>query len=81
MMLLLLFSVQFVPLCSAARLDEGAEALTHAENNLNLAFAVVESNNAGADVSVLLGELDVVSDYLSEADLTFSAGNYERALS
>ena len=79
---LVLFVVQFVPLCFAVSFDEAGEALRMAEQDLGSAFvAVAEAEGAGADVSVLLDKLDAAGVFLSEAHSAFKVGNYESAFS
>jgi hypothetical protein len=72
----------FVPLCFGVSIDEVAEAIGRAEYDVGSAFvAVAEAERAGADVSVLLDTLDSAGGFLSEANVAFSAGNYESAFS
>ena len=79
---LVLFVVQFVPLCFAVSFDEAAEAVGRAERDSGSAFvAVAEAAGAGADVSVLLDKLDGAGVFLSEANAAFRVGDYESAFS
>jgi hypothetical protein len=78
--LLILMIAQFTPSCFAVSFDEASEAINQADRDLRSAFsAVAGAEVAGADVSVLLGELESAGDFLSEAFVAFRTGDYENA--
>ena len=78
--ILLVFVVQFVPLCFAVSSDEAAEAIRRAGYDLGSAFvAVAGAEGAGADVSGLLDTLNGAGVFLSEAYVAFRGGDYQGA--
>ena len=78
----LLFVLVFVPVCSAATVEEAGGALNKAEVDLNSAYsAVAEAADSGANVTVLLLKLSSAGNYLSEADVAYRVGNYNNAFS
>lgn len=82
LVVLILFLVQFVPLCFAVSFEEATEAIRRADYDLGSAFvAVAEAEGAGADVSLLLDKLDAAAVFLSEANSAVRFGNYESAVS
>jgi hypothetical protein len=79
-MVLLVMVVWLVPACFAVDASEAGKAVGHAEQDLNAAYVkVAEADSAGADVSVLLNELNSAGTYLSRANAAFKAGDYENA--
>jgi hypothetical protein len=76
----LTLTVGFLPVCFAEDADEASRAMNEAELDLNSAFiAVAEAANVGGNVAGLLNRLDSASGFLSDANLAFSAGDYEGA--
>jgi hypothetical protein len=71
-----------VPACYGVDSFEAIQELHMAELRLNSAFAAVaNAQDAGADVGVLLGDLEVAGNFLAEAHLAFRSGNYDSASS
>ena len=79
--MLLIMVIWLVPVCFAVDGSEAGKAIDQAERNLNSAYArVAEADSAGADVSVLLNELNSAGIYLSGANAAFNAGDFENAV-
>jgi hypothetical protein len=79
--MLLVMLIWFVPMCFAVDGSEASGAIDQAERDLNTAYIeVAEADSAGADVSVLLNELNVAWVYLSGANAAFNAGDFENAV-
>lgn len=75
-------NVTFVPICFAANAVQARSAINEAELNLSFAFATVkEADQAGADIEVLLAQLAVAGDLISEAYLALGDEDYEVVLS
>jgi len=78
---LLIMMVWLVQGCFAVDASEAGEAIGQAEQDLTAAyFKVAEADGAGADVSVLLDELNSAGAYLSRAKAAFKAGDYDGAI-
>jgi hypothetical protein len=76
----LVMLVWLVPLCFAVDASEAGKAIGQANQDLNAAYVkVAEADNAGADVSALMNELNSAGTYLSKANAAFKAGDYESA--
>lgn len=77
---LLIMMVWLVQGCFAVDASEAGEAIGQAERDLTAAYVkVAEADGAGADVSVLLNELNSAGAYLSNANAAFKAGDYDSA--
>ena len=77
LLLLLTFPV---PWLAASSEDASTVALTEAEEILGLTYeAVLEAEEAGANVSGLLGRLDLGGEYLAEAYVLVRLGDSENA--
>lgn len=77
---LLIMMVWLVPACFAVDAPEAGEAIGQADRDLIAAYVkVAEADDAGADVSELLNELNSAGTYLSRANAAFNAGDYEKA--
>jgi hypothetical protein len=80
-MVALILIVEYVPACFAADASLAGKAIDQAERDLTEAYVnVSEADSAGADVSALLGKLNSAGFYLSEANVSFKAGNYDYAV-
>jgi len=78
--LCLLFTVS-VPRVYASDKDDAAVVVSNAEEVLGVAFeSVLEAEQAGADVSGLLGRMSLGGEYLGEANVRYRAGAYEEAV-
>jgi hypothetical protein len=78
LVLLVLFLVQFIPVCFAVSSVEAADAIRQAGHDLDVAFiSVAEAEGAGANVSVFLDKLNQAGVFLSDANLAFRDGDYE----
>jgi hypothetical protein len=77
---LLIMMVWLVHGCFAVDASEAGKAIGQAERDLTAAYVkVVEADGVGADVSVLLNELNSAGAYLSSANAAFKAGDYDSA--
>lgn len=77
----LIILIWFMPVCFAVYGSEAGKAIDQAERDLNTVFAeVAEADKAGADVSMLLDELNSAGIYLSRANAAFNAGDFESAV-
>jgi hypothetical protein len=77
---LLIMMVWRVQGCFAVDASEAGEAIRQAERDLTAAYVkVAEAAGVGADVSVLLNELNSAGTYLSRANAAFKAGDYDSA--
>lgn len=66
---------------SAVGSDEAIDALEEADTALCSSFvALVKAEGAGANVTVLVGKLNVAGDYLSEGYVALRGENYEIAV-
>ena len=82
MVILFLFSVEFVSLGFAVSYDEATGSLEQAEQDLGSAFAeVAAAEVAGADVSMLLDKLEVAGVFISDAHLALKIGDYDSVFS
>jgi hypothetical protein len=80
-LMLLIMLIWLVPVCFAVDGSEAGIAIDQAERNLNSAYArVAEADSAGADVSMLLNELNSAGIYLSGANAALIAGDFENAV-
>jgi hypothetical protein len=71
-----------LPVCFAVGEVDASIAINQAEQNLKLAYVeVAESENAGANISLLLNKLEVAASYISESDSAFRIGDYANAFS
>ena len=61
--LLLLFIVQFVPLCFAINFDEATEVIESAEYDLNMAFEAAKAGKSGKELYVISEALKEQSGY------------------
>ena len=78
--LLLLLLPVFILEVSASSEDVATLAITQAEETLGSAFeAVWDAEEAGANVSGLLGSLNLGGEYLAEAHVWYRSGVFENA--
>ena len=78
--LLLFLLPVFIPWVSASSEDVATLEVIEAEDILGLAYeAVLEAEEAGANVSGLLGRLDLGGEYLAEAYVWVRLGDSENA--
>jgi hypothetical protein len=82
LLLLTILVSSLLPVCFAVGEADASIAISQAEQNFKLAYVeVAESENAGANISLLLNKLEVAARYLSESDSAFRVGDYESAFS
>jgi hypothetical protein len=80
LLFLFLIAIQLMPTCSAFNSDEAADAISLAGQDLGSAYsAVADAEKVGVDVTELQAKLSVSGDFLSEANIAFSIGDYENA--
>ncbi len=78
--LLLFLLPVFIPWVSASSEDVATLSITQAEETLASAFeAVLDAEEAGANVSGLLGRLNFGGEYLAEAHVWYRLGVFENA--
>lgn len=66
--------------CMAASEDEALSKISEAENALYSAYdAVLKAEEAGANVTLLLGSLDEAGELLSKAHLAYNMGDFDSA--
>jgi hypothetical protein len=82
-LLLMMFIVSwFLPTCFCTDAIEASTAINQAEETLNLAYiGVAKAEADGADISLLLDELDAGGVFLSAAHSAFRSGDFESAFS
>jgi hypothetical protein len=81
-LLFLLAISQLIPIGLAVNSDEASEAIGQADRNLGSAYvAVVEAERAGANTSSLLTKLQLAENLLSEANIAFRIGDYNKSSS
>ena len=80
LLFLFLIVIQLLPACSGFNFDEATDAINQAEQDLGSAYsAVADAEKVGVDVTELQAKLSVSGDFLSEANIAFSIGDYENA--
>lgn len=78
----LLLLLLFVPvlLVNASSEGDAVLVLDDADEGLGLAFeAVLEAEQAGANVSILLDQMDLAGEYLAEAHVWYRLGAFDNA--
>jgi len=71
-----------VPVCLAASSDEALQAMEHAESELASAYvAVAEAHDAGANVSELVGRLELAGAWLTSARNAYRVEEYDESYS
>jgi hypothetical protein len=79
---LLIVEFVFTPACFAIDANAATQAINQAELDLDNAYVNVSvAADAGANVSALLDKLNSAGTYLSEANVSFTSGNYDKAAS
>ena len=74
----LLFFIVFIPSVFGLTQDEVADDIFEAESVLNSTYEMVlDVENVGANISVLVGKLNLCSDYLSQGIVAYNEGSYD----